>query len=73
MPRSTDYGDGSHVEPIPVREANAHLIAAAPELLAALISFVRMDMQTHEIGGGQWSAAIVMARAAVARAEGRQP
>jgi hypothetical protein len=29
-----DYGSGAHVEPIPVREANARLIAAAPELLA---------------------------------------
>lgn len=30
----TDYLDGRHVEPFHVREANAKLIAAAPELLA---------------------------------------
>jgi hypothetical protein len=31
-----DYGSGAHVEPIPVREANARLIAAAPLMLEAL-------------------------------------
>ncbi len=30
-----DYGNNTHVEPIPVREANARLIAAAPDLLEA--------------------------------------
>jgi hypothetical protein len=37
-----DYLDSSCVEPIPVREANARLIAAAPDLLAALESVVRI-------------------------------
>jgi len=50
--------------------ANARLIAAAPELLAALVQFVRMDDSAEEISGGRWNAAVVMARAAIATARG---
>lgn len=37
----TDWGDGRHVEPIPVRESNARLIAASPDLLAVCEELVR--------------------------------
>lgn len=59
-------GKGSET-PCPVRDANAHLIAAAPDMLAALKGLVA-DQHGHAPGCGcPWCAA----RAAIARAEGR--
>lgn len=59
-----------------IPEANAELICRAvnahAELVAALTQFVHMDDQDTEIGGGQWNAAVVMARAALAKAKGEQ-
>lgn len=49
-------------------EGNGHLLAAAPDLLAALRPFVAMDDSGEEIAGGCWNAAIAMARAALAKA-----
>jgi hypothetical protein len=62
-----EVGRGEVDTDIATTAANARLIAAAPELLAALQEFVRMDDGT-EISGGRWNAAVVMARAAIARA-----
>lgn len=56
-------------------EANAHLIAAAPELLEALIECV-VDMGATESFYGEHPRAqevLVKARAAIAKAEGREP
>lgn len=47
-------------------EANAHLIAAAPELLAALIDFQRY----HVMGEGSLGLAVDNARLAIAKAKG---
>ncbi len=58
----TDYVNRTHVEPIPVIEANARLIAAAPELLAALEEVVRISDRKHNA----WDAA----HAAIAKAKG---
>jgi hypothetical protein len=41
----------------------------ARALYAALQSFLRMNDRTTEISGGEWSAAVVMGRAAVAEAD----
>lgn len=41
---------------------------AMPALVSALSYFVRLDELGEEITGGQWNAAIVMARAAIAEA-----
>src|SRR5262245_59246736 len=49
-------------------EANARLIAAAPDLLSALREFVAINDRPHDPTRGTWDAAIVMARAAIARA-----
>lgn len=52
--------------------ANARLIVKAvnchADLLAALESFVRMDAKDDEITAAEWSAAVVMGRAAIAKA-----
>jgi len=50
----------------PVCEANAHLIAAAPELLEALENLLKV----HEGEGGTQHHAGDMARAAIAKAKG---
>jgi hypothetical protein len=59
-----------HAPDFPEREANAHILAAAPDLLAAL---ERLD---YGIGNGaddnEWNAACEQARAAIAKARGRQ-
>ena len=58
------------------REANANLIAAAPELLEALKAVVRALEYSYRLDPGQevkvapWSMPIIMARAAIAKAEG---
>lgn len=50
------------------QEANAHLIAAAPDMLAALIEVVRWD----EISGidAEWPVVMETVRAAIAKAKG---
>jgi len=52
----------------PVCEANAHLIAAAPELLEALQNLLKV----HEGEGGTQHHAGDMARAAIAKAKGER-
>ena len=52
----------------PECEANAHLIAAAPELLEALENLLKV----HEGEGGTQRHAGDMARAAIAKAKGSQ-
>jgi hypothetical protein len=52
-------------------EANAHLIAAAPELLRALELIVNSDMAMREEDEGEISTELSHARAAIAKAEGK--
>jgi hypothetical protein len=51
-----------------LRESNARLIAAAPELLEALKKSVSYDVNNN----AEMAAAHVVARAAIAKAEGRE-
>ena len=51
-----------------VREADAHLISAAPELLEALENLLKV----HEGKDGTQHNAVDIARAAIAKAEGEQ-
>lgn len=53
----------------PQAEANARLMAAAPELLAALKDILACPNWHPEFSGSLWNNAV----AAIARAEGRQP
>lgn len=57
-------------------KANARLIAAAPELLAALDSLMQPELQIEATKGGYCifrftSEQVAMARAAIAKAEGK--
>ena len=54
-------------------EANARLIAAAPDLLAALKVMLRDYTAVHDIGDVEMQPAIYQARAAIAKVEGEQP
>lgn len=54
----------------PFAEGNAHLIAAAPDMLAALKALV-LRAEHPDQNADSMGAAIAAARAAVARAEGR--
>lgn len=58
--------DISHDE----REANARLIAAAPELLAALYTVLGSDMAQREEDEGRVSDTLNTLRAAIAKARG---
>lgn len=53
------------------REANAHLIAAAPDLYRALELILNSDMAMREEDEGEISTVLSIARAAIARAEGK--
>ena len=59
---------------VATQEANAHLIAAAPELLGALKSLLALDDNTSPFGGeiqqDRIERTIDRARAAIAKAEG---
>lgn len=44
------------------------LLDERERLVAALAAFVRMDDKREEITGGEWCAAVVMARAAIGEA-----
>lgn len=72
---SRAYGDTNQEAPIDSAEcaANARLIAAAPELLAALAALVESCVNTCDIAecGCASSQLFVAARAAIAKAEGR--
>ena len=63
--------DVCHVGNGPRREANARLIAAAPELLAALKDVVGWVPGSSAFFTDGSSAAVERARAAIAKAEGR--
>ena len=52
-------------------EANAHLIAAAPELLEALVALMP-DAEANDFGGPDTGARLAAARAAIAKATGEQ-
>lgn len=54
-------------------EGNTRLLAAAPDLLSALRAFLRMDDKTEPITAAEWNAAVVMGRAAIAKATGTAP
>lgn len=54
--------------PSPECEANAHLIAAAPELLEALEDLMEAVKDHYEAGGYEWK----QARAAIAKAKGEE-
>jgi hypothetical protein len=62
-----DFGYGKAAED----EANAHLIAAAPELLAALRRFVELYDGVRDSIGPSVTATLTRAEAAIAKAEGR--
>lgn len=69
-------GDGPEKEGLERMEADARLIAAAPDLLAALKTFVAEYVELVESGdAGFWDAEeeakVIAARAAIAKAEGR--
>ena len=53
-------------------EANIRLISAAPDLLAALMEFIRIDEQSDLLAadGGELVSALHDARAAIAKATG---
>ncbi len=53
-------------------EANARLIAAAPELLAALQVVLRDYTAVHDIGDVEMQPALYQARAAITKATGEQ-
>lgn len=53
-------------------DANAALIAAAPDLYEALREIVNSDMAMREEDEGRESPTLTRARAALAKAEGRQ-
>ncbi|HEM6924058.1 TPA: hypothetical protein U2I32_003611 [Providencia rettgeri] len=63
---STDWPESESVQ-----EANAHLIAAAPELLEALIELTESAKEAID-GLGDLSNAIDTAKAAIAKALGQQ-
>src|SRR5690606_23383477 len=70
------YGEWDIDEPRPREEgeANARLIAATPDLLAALQSFVAaVEDDGEPMPGARWHAECVAARAAIAKAAGAQP
>jgi phage tail protein X len=54
-------------------DANARLIAAAPELLEALEVILRDHMAVHGVGDLEMQPALFQARAAIAKATGEQP
>jgi hypothetical protein len=54
--QSAVYGDdGKDIAIVYDGEANARLIAAAPELLAALENTLKMLMETHKQARGMWN------------------
>lgn len=53
----------------PSMEANARLIAAAPDLLEALVALIP-DAEANDFGGPDTGARIAAARAAIAKATG---
>lgn len=65
-----DWGANDGTAPVSIaeRNANAHLIAAVPELYEALKGFVA----ACELGFGNLAALKAKASAAIAKAEGRQ-
>lgn len=64
----TVYGGGVETES---QEANAHLMAAAPDLLDALRTLT--DNIEHAFPGLAHLGPVAFARSAIAKAEGRQP
>lgn len=73
LARLEPVADGPEETPLPVEEieANARLIAAAPELLAALTIAVNRIEIANRDGDPILSAWLPAARAAIAKAEGR--
>lgn len=69
-----DPGDGRYAGSIPridaICDANACLIAAAPELLAALTELVEFDRDPDIGSVGDFVVAIERAKAAIAKARG---
>jgi hypothetical protein len=55
-----------------IQEANARLIAAAPDLLAALQVVLRDYTAVHDIGDVEMQPALYQARAAITKATGEQ-
>jgi len=64
-----DVGDDGYAEAAEACEANAHLIAAAPDLLVALKDMVRTY---HPRQCGDLNCVCTTAAQAIAKAEGRQ-
>jgi hypothetical protein len=54
-------------------DANARLIAAAPDLLEALEVILRDHMAVHGVGDLEMQPALFQARAAITKATGEQP
>lgn len=64
-------GDGYVIcDPSPMGEANARLIAAAPDLLTALEVILRDYMAVHGAGDLEMQPALFQASAAIAKATG---
>ena len=64
--------EGSHPREADETRANAHLIAAAPDLLAALQVMLRDYAAVHDIGDVEMQPAIYQARAAIQKATKEQ-
>jgi hypothetical protein len=64
------HWSGSGEPTIDTQEANARLIAAAPDLLAALLA---VDLARHTDAEADWEKATRLSDAAISKATSRQP
>lgn len=69
-----EYGDDDVPASVIHKDSQTHLIAAAPDMLAALKALVTFTEQLlNEVGVSKHYPSAARARAAIAKAEGRAP